>query len=87
MSVGREDADFVVDDPKISSVQIQIGFAKGKFTISNLNSKIEVTLNGKKVKAKPLPIKQNDNLSMGGNHHFLYTTHGWRKSTSRSLCK
>lgn len=64
LTIGKSDADMVVDDPAIGAVQLRIKLEADKTaTLENLNPTVEVRLNGKPI-STVVPIKEKDNLTV-----------------------
>jgi|GEM_PF-5651535 len=63
LTIGKADADMVVDDPAMGPLQLRIKLEGGSATLENLNPSVELRLNGKPVSAV-VPIKEKDNLTV-----------------------
>ncbi len=65
-TIGRaEDADIIIDDPFISSKHALITKRGSKLVIQDLNSTNGSFLNGKRVRNKPVKLKENDEILIG----------------------
>lgn len=64
LTIGKGDAQMVLDDPQLGSVQIRLFFERGQVFLENLTPEIEVRVNGKAIDGAT-PLKVKDNLSMG----------------------
>jgi hypothetical protein len=64
LTLGRTEGDMIVDDPAFGDLQIKIVIQQEKgATIENLNTSLEVRLNGKAIMG-PMPLKEKDNITV-----------------------
>ncbi len=72
MSIGSDGADMVIDDPAIEPIHLQIKCNGNEFTIINLHpQKNKVQLNGKPLRDEPLPLRSQNNVSVGESTIFF----------------
>jgi pSer/pThr/pTyr-binding forkhead associated (FHA) protein len=65
-TIGRaEDADIIINDPFVSSKHALIVKRGSKLFLQDLNSTNGSFLNGKRVRNKPVKLKENDEILIG----------------------
>lgn len=64
LTIGNDEAEMVLDDPQLGSVQARLYFEGAKCYIENLMPEVEVRINGKAIDGAS-PLKVKDNITMG----------------------
>ncbi|MCO5142780.1 MAG: hypothetical protein M9962_06795 [Oligoflexia bacterium] len=63
LTFGSQDAEMVIDDPDLASVQFRVFAQGGQSFVENLVPEIELRVNGRAIDG-PSPLKAKDNLSV-----------------------